>query len=65
MVGGHGRGRVLGSEGGEEETGAVDDGDGGGIVGHGQAGGKGVPCECTVLDRVWPVGFSFWPWQKI
>lgn len=35
MVGGHGRGCVLGSEGGEEETGAVDDGDGGGIVGHG------------------------------
>lgn len=35
VVGGHGRGCVLGSEGGEEETGAVDDGDGGGIVRHG------------------------------
>ena len=30
-----GGGVVLGSEGGEEETGAVDDGDGGGIVRHG------------------------------
>lgn len=75
MVGGHGRGCVLGSEGGDEETGAVGDGDGGGVVGHGQAGGKSVPCECTVLDRVCKELFSrgkkesFFkedvPWQMI
>lgn len=58
MVRGHGRGCVLGSEGGDEETGAVGDGDGGGVVGHGQAGGKSVPCECTVLDRVCKELFS-------